>query len=120
MAVRKHETVAVGPERVVWVKSQEVLPEAVGDWRKRHGCPRMAGVGLLHGIHRQRPDGVDTELIPLVVRHRCFLVFIHISSLLALESLKFLALPPHFAVLLFNLVLLFGLLGISLLHLITH
>jgi len=58
----------------------------------------------------------------LVHRHHPshLLVFIHISSLLTLESLKLLALPPNFAVLLFNLVSLFGLLDISLLQLITH
>ena len=63
VADREHEAVAAGPDRVVRVEAQEVLPERVGDRRHRHRRAGMTGVGGLHGVHRERADGGDGELV---------------------------------------------------------
>ena len=59
----EHEAVAVGPDGIVGVEAEVALPELVGHGGHGHGRPGMAGVGLLHGVHGQGPDGVDRELI---------------------------------------------------------
>ena len=60
---REHEPIAVRPDRVLRVEAQEALPQAVDDWRHRHRRARVAGIGLLDGVHRQGPDRVDAELV---------------------------------------------------------
>jgi len=68
MARRQHEAVAVRPKRVVWIEAQELLPQAIDDGGHPHGRARVAGVRLLHRIHDQCPNGVDTELIDVFLR----------------------------------------------------
>ena len=72
VAVRKHEAIAIGPDRIVGVEAQEVLPQRVGHRRQCHRCAGMAGIGLLHGIHRERANGVYAKLIARSVLHRLF------------------------------------------------
>src|SRR5207245_4050087 len=43
--------------------AQVPLPQDGGERRQRHGPPRMAAIRLLDGIHRERADGVDAELV---------------------------------------------------------
>ncbi|GAB1459121.1 hypothetical protein MASR2M50_08950 [Thauera sp.] len=57
MAVRQHEAVAVGPLGVGRVVLEVVAPEDFGDLGHAHGCARVAGVGLLHRVHREGADG---------------------------------------------------------------
>ena len=45
--------------------AQEPRPERVGHRRHAHRRARMAGVGLLDGVHCERPDGVDGQLVQL-------------------------------------------------------
>ena len=59
----KHEAIAVGPRWVSRIKTQEPVPQAIRHGRKGHGCAGMAGVRGLDRVHRQRPNGVDTELL---------------------------------------------------------
>jgi hypothetical protein len=63
VARREDEAVAVGPDQVLRVEAQEVLPQAVGHRRHGHRRARVPGVGRLDGIHGQGPDGVDAEFI---------------------------------------------------------
>src|SRR4029450_8819550 len=63
MPHREHEAVTVSPDRVVGIEAQLPLPERIDDGRQRHWRPRVAGVGLLHGVHRERADRVDAELV---------------------------------------------------------
>ncbi len=63
VAGRQHEAVAVRPDRVSRVEAQELLPERIGDRCHRHRRARMAGVRLLHGIHRERANGVDGQAV---------------------------------------------------------
>ena len=65
VAHRQHEAVAIGPDWIVRIEPQELLPQAIGHRRHRHGRSWMAGVGLLDGIHGQSSDGVDRELIDI-------------------------------------------------------
>ena len=58
VAVGQHEAVAVGPVRVGRVVAQVALPQRHGDLGHAHRHARVAGVGLLHGVHRERADGV--------------------------------------------------------------
>ncbi len=62
---RQHEPVAIGPDRIVGIKAQELLPQGVDHGRHRHGRARMPGVGLLDRIHRQRPNGIDAYLVDI-------------------------------------------------------
>src|SRR5208283_734267 len=65
VAIREHKAVAVRPMRILRVVAQKLLPEAVGDRSESHGSSRMAGVRFLHGIHGERANCVDTQLIEL-------------------------------------------------------
>ena len=57
VAVGQHETVAVGPFGVGRIVAQMAAPQHFGDLGHAHRRARVAGVGLLHGIHRQGADG---------------------------------------------------------------
>ncbi len=57
----EHEAVAVGPDGVARVGAQHALEDRVAERRQRHRRAWVAGVGLLHGVHRERPDRVDRE-----------------------------------------------------------
>ena len=63
MAGRENEAVAIRPYRVGRIEAKELLPEAVSYRRHCHGCSRMPGIGGLHCIHRECPDGVDAGQI---------------------------------------------------------
>ena len=63
------EAVAVGPVRIRGVVVHHLRVEQVGDRRERHRRAGMAGVRLLHGVHRQSADGVDRALFDVTVRH---------------------------------------------------
>ena len=58
MAGRQHEAVAVGPIRVRGIEFQEAGEQHGGDIGHAHGHAGMAGIGLLHGIHGERADGI--------------------------------------------------------------
>jgi hypothetical protein len=48
---RKHEAVAIRPNRILRIKLQELLPQNIGHWSQGHRRARMAGVRLLDRIH---------------------------------------------------------------------
>ena len=58
VAGRQHEAVAVGPVGMLRVELQEPRPQHGGDVGHAHGHAGMAGLGLLDGVHGERPDGV--------------------------------------------------------------
>jgi len=58
MPVRKHESVTVEPRRVRGIELKHVPPEDFGDVRHPHGGARMAGIGLLNGVHGQSTDRI--------------------------------------------------------------
>ncbi len=63
VARREHEAIPVGPVRIARIVLQVALPE---DERHRRGAERqsrMARVGLLDDVDRQRSDRIDAELI---------------------------------------------------------
>lgn len=62
MAGGEHEAVAVEPGVVGGVEAEELVEEDVAQGRAAHGEPRVAGLGLLHGVHGQEPDGVHRPL----------------------------------------------------------
>ena len=71
----QHEAVAVRPDRVLGIEAEESLPEAVDDGRHGHRRSRVARVRLLHGVHAERADGVDAELVDRLGGHgRGFLI----------------------------------------------
>ena len=59
VAVGEHEAVAVGPRGIGRVVAQVASPEHFRDFRHAHRHARMAGIGRLHGVHRERADRVD-------------------------------------------------------------
>ncbi len=62
VARRQHEAVAVEPLRVRRVVLHLVRVEAVGHGRQRHRSAGVAGVRLLHPVHREGADGVDRQV----------------------------------------------------------
>jgi hypothetical protein len=62
------EAIAAGPDRIFGVEAQVTLPERIGDRGHRHRGPRVAGVGLLDRVDRQRADRVDAKLVE-ILRH---------------------------------------------------
>ena len=67
MAGGEHEAVAVEPVRVRRVVLHLVRVELVGHGRQRHRRARVAGVGLLHPVHREGADGVDRQRLRCVI-----------------------------------------------------
>src|SRR5215472_8078983 len=65
MAAGQHEAVAIDPARVYRIVTQHALPQRVGGRRRVHRRAGMAGLRLLHRIHRQHADGVDRKLIDI-------------------------------------------------------
>src|SRR5215467_4355087 len=63
MAVRKHEEIAIGPDRVLRVKFEDTIQNRVDERRERHRRSGVPGVGLLHGIDGERANRVDAQLI---------------------------------------------------------
>ncbi len=62
MTVGQHETISVGPGRIVGVDDKELRPQDNRQIGHSHRHPGMARVGLLHGIHRQALDRVHRQL----------------------------------------------------------
>ena len=54
----EHEAVTVGPFGMAGIEFQEAREQHGGDIGHAHGHAGMAGIGLLHGIHGERADGV--------------------------------------------------------------
>ena len=69
MPIGEHEAVAVGPDRILRVEAQHVVPKCIDQGRQRHRGAGVSGVGLLHGIYGQGTDGVGRQLIQLLVGH---------------------------------------------------
>src|ERR1043166_4145412 len=70
VAVREHEAVAVGPDRVLGIEAHDAIPDRVNQRRERHRRAGMPGLGLLHCVHRERANGVYRQLNNfLIVRH---------------------------------------------------
>ena len=63
MAHRKNESITIGPTRITGVITQKPVPQAIGHRCQSHGGAGMTGVRGLYRVHRQRPNGVDTELL---------------------------------------------------------
>ena len=69
MTVGEHEPIAVGPDRVVRIEMHHAVPDRVDQGRERHRRAGVAGIGLLDRVHRERADGIDRQLIQLLVGH---------------------------------------------------
>ena len=64
VAVGKHEAVAIEPVRIGRVVRKVPTPQRDRNLRHAHRHAGMAGVGLLHRIHRQRANGVGHQRLP--------------------------------------------------------
>ena len=59
VANRQDEAVAIGPRGILRVEAQELLPQAIGHRRHRHGGSGMTGVRRLDCIHGEGADRID-------------------------------------------------------------
>ena len=89
MAVRQHEAVAIGPDRVLRIEAHDAVPERVDQRRERHRRAGMAGLGLLHRVHGERADRVD-RTVDRVLRWSCH------ATELAASALKLRGYPACF------------------------
>ena len=65
VAVREHEAVAVGPDRILRVEAHDPVPDRVDQRRQRHRRAGVPGLGLLDRVDREGADGVDRELVEI-------------------------------------------------------
>ncbi len=65
VAVREHEAIAVGPERVGRIVPHDPREQHVGERGECHRGSGVARVGCPWGVHRQAPDDVDAELLEI-------------------------------------------------------
>ena len=77
VAVGQHEAVAIGPDWVLRIEAQDLVPNRVDQRRQRHRRAGMTGVRLLDGVDRQRADRIDRELVELFVGHATQLSLLH-------------------------------------------
>ncbi len=63
VARREHEPVAVRPFGMRGIELQEAREQHGGDIGHAHRHAGMAGIGLLHGVHGERPDGIGHVLV---------------------------------------------------------
>ena len=63
MSGRENEAVPVGPEGITRVELEQAIPECVGHGRRTQRQPGVPGLGLLHGVHGQEAQRVDTEFV---------------------------------------------------------
>jgi hypothetical protein len=61
VAVGEHEPVAVGPDGVLGIEAQEVLPQAIDHRGQGHRGAGVPGVGGLHRVHRKGANGIDDQ-----------------------------------------------------------
>src|SRR5437879_4642403 len=59
VAVREHETIAVGPDRVLRIEAHDAIPDRVDQRCERHRCAGVPGLRLLYRIYRERANCVD-------------------------------------------------------------
>ncbi|TML96426.1 MAG: ABC-F family ATP-binding cassette domain-containing protein [Actinobacteria bacterium] len=69
MAGGEDEAVAIGPLRVRGAVVQHLGVEEIGERRECHRGARVPGIRLLHGVHRERADGVDRSIAEISVGH---------------------------------------------------
>ena len=70
VAGRQHEPVAIRPVRVRRRVAEEAGPEHVGHRSGAHRGAGVTGVRLLDAVDRERPDGVDGQLVEGLRRQR--------------------------------------------------
>src|SRR5450759_897161 len=75
----KKEAISVRPAWISRGVTQELRPQRVGHRRHPHRRTRMARVGLLDGVHRKRPNGVDREMVEVSGDVRQFDLPLHCS-----------------------------------------
>ncbi len=63
---RQHKAIAIRPGRISGIVLQKLGPEHVGHIGHAHRQAGVARIGLLHSVHRQGTDGIDTELVEVV------------------------------------------------------
>src|SRR5271165_214708 len=61
MSYRENEPVPVGPDRIVRIKAQRVLPEFVDDRRQRHRRSGVSRIRLLNSVDAKGANGVDRQ-----------------------------------------------------------
>jgi hypothetical protein len=70
MAIGEHKPITVGPDRVLGIEVHHAVPDGVDQGRQGHRRAGVSRVGLLDCIHGERADGIDRQLIQLLVGHR--------------------------------------------------
>ena len=60
---REHEAIAIEPRGIPGVVLQKSRPERVGHRRGAQWHAGMSAIGLLYGVYRQKPHGVDAQLV---------------------------------------------------------
>ena len=59
----QYEAIAVRPCGIGRIVAQELLPQRECHWRQSHRRSRVARLGLLDRVDRERPDRIDAQLV---------------------------------------------------------
>src|SRR5215831_11930534 len=60
VAVGQHETITVGPDWILRIEAENAIPDRIDQRCEGHGRAGMSRVGLLHGVHGQGANSIDT------------------------------------------------------------
>jgi len=66
MSTRENESVASRPFWIARIVTQVTRPEGVSHRRSSHWKPRMTGVGLLHGIRREKTESINCTKLKFI------------------------------------------------------
>ena len=69
VAHREDEPIPVGPDGIVGIEAQELLPQTVDDRSHGHRGPGVPRLRRLHRVHRERADGVDGQAFEVARGH---------------------------------------------------
>lgn len=69
VAGAQDEAIAVWPEGICGIVTENFLPKRIDNRREAHRCTRVAGIGLLDRVDGKRADGVDGELRNIRLAH---------------------------------------------------
>jgi hypothetical protein len=65
VTIRKHKAIAIRPNRILRIETEDTIPKDVDERSKGHRGTGVSGMGLLNGINRERADRIDAQLIEL-------------------------------------------------------
>jgi len=68
MAYGQNESISIGPDRVLWIETKEILPQPVYHWGHGHWGSGMTRIGPLDRVHGECSDRIYGRELNCFVR----------------------------------------------------